>query len=338
MTSGGFPDLFVEGFLREFPEGADHLSDISIDGFTYRFRGWRTGPITIGNSERTHQREEGETVARIVRATLDGTADSVADAFGMEIEINLHAQGLPLHSQRVVALHMTAAGEVVPSFNIETSEIDDALISRVMTFCVGHDDIPIGRREGPWVGRLAAIADWGTTQRMLHARREDCGILMDPVLHKAIGRTASLDLMELLRRMPRPPGAASDGTWTREQLANQGVILSEAVRAVRIKEGLIHSTIKLCHDVEWSSGRAAVAARKIGSSHQIRLSRDIPESIIMGIAGKRVSRVIEHPWIGRDWIVDDCLDERRSPINRGLVLKVSHCPFVSADEFSEGIG
>jgi len=269
------------------------------------------GDLRIADAATLQQVAEGMRFAVLMNAIRQdpkAVAGAIEEA-SREIRTALAAQRIDLHSLHVHALSYVD-GRIIPTFAMEVTELDDGLMGSIETRSFQAIDPGPGNRD-PWTGNPINLEAWIERQGMLRRRRAETGILMDPVLHAMLDQPERDALLKHLR-------GGGTRAWPENDLDER---IDPRIRGRALKDGIVLAEIVLHDDARWNT------VTSTGQDAVILLTRDIPESAVLAMAGRPLRNVIDHPLIDPDWIITEAGTRMIAPSRRQVLIN-TRCGYV----------
>ena len=285
--------------------------------------------IPVGDADAEDQEKEGKRFYLILESLRKRSEENgrILDDLVQSTKAILEEAGVDLHRLTVRKIELEK-GLVIPTLEIEVTEIDDILMGVCVTRHVTPDHG--SRARGPGTATPGRLQKWASEQKLRRRMRKETGVLMDPVLHALLTQQARYDLMAALRKNPRSPYNIVSGQWSRQQLEQNDVKLHERITSVRVSAGRIYASVRLAEDVHWVS--APMPNRKPG----VRLDQPIPDTLSSAFVGRSLQSVIDHPLIDRDWRIVQVQNNDAIPIDAHHHLGTD-CSFVPVETVSDRI-
>lgn len=280
--------------------------------------------LPIGDADADDQEKEAKRFSRILKSLRSRAEENrrILDDLVQTTKDTLKDAGIDLHRLSVRKIELVK-GLVIPTLEIEVTEIDDILMGSFVTRHVTPDHG--SRARGPGTATPGRLLKWATEQKQRRTMRTDTGVLMDPLLHALLTDQARCDLMATLRKNPRSPHDMVSGQWSRQHLEQNEVEMHERISNVRVSAGRIYATIRLAEDVRWVS--APMPNRKPG----VRLDRPIPDTLAAAFVGRPLRSVVDHPLIDHEWRIVQVQNNDAIPMDAHRHLGTD-CSFVPVDD------
>ena len=285
--------------------------------------------IPVGDVDAKDQEREGKRFSLILKSLRGRTKENgrILDNLMQSTKVTLKDAGVDLHRLSVKKIELVK-GLVIPTLEIEVTEIDDILMGVLVTRHVTPDHG--SRARGPGTATPGRLQKWASEQKLRRRMRTETGVLMDPVLHALLTQQGRCDLITTLRKNPRSPYDMVSGQWSRQQLEQNDIELHERITSVRVSAGRIYASVRLAEDVRWIS--APMPNRKPG----VRLDQPVPETLSSAFVGRSLRSVIDHPLIDRDWRIVQVQNNDAIPIDAHHHLGTD-CSFVPVETGSDRI-
>lgn len=319
---------FARGLASASPEDLSMIDRISTRGPHHVLKGGIPPlypmNIPVGDADAEDQEKEGKRFHLILKSLRQRSEENgrILDDLFQSTKATLEEAGIDLHHLTVRKIGLEK-GLVIPTLEIEITEIDDILMGSFVTRHVTPDHG--SRTRGPGTATPGRLLKWASEQKQRRRMRATTGVLMDPLLHALLTDQARCDLMATLRKNPRSPHDMVSGQWSRQHLEQNEVEMHERITNVRVSAGRIYASIRLSEDVRWVS--APMPNRKPG----VRLDRPIPDTLAAAFVGRPLRSVVDHPLIDHEWRIVQVQNNDAIPMDAHRHLGTD-CSFVPVDD------
>lgn len=322
---------FAKGFVSAWPEGGRLIRKITTIGDRHYATGIGScigdASVAIGVAGRTAQEDEGRLAASMLKEICSSPESKLLEEFTNRVKSIAKQSSVDVHRTRVCSLMPTKDG-FAPTLEIEVSEIDDVLMSKIVTRRVNHEDMPSGRGD-IGAGPPITFIGWCSTQAKLRKMRSKTGLLIDPVLKSMLSEDDLEKLIAHLRKDPINGGHFVRSQWRNDDLSGNGIDIPSTIESVHPRDGVINAKIHLSPEIVWETKH-----RSLGWA-VVELKKTLPASVIQGLVGKRLCEVIDYPLFDREWKIRKV---KTSPLIalRGLEIHIA-CEPVPASSSLEGV-
>ena len=323
---------FAKGFASTWPEGGRFIRNITTIGDRHYVTGIGScignASVAIGVAGRTAQEDEGRLAASMLKEICSSPENTLLEEFTNRVKSIAKQSSVDVHQTRVCALMPTKHG-FAPTLEIEVSEIDDVLMSKITSHRVNHESMPAARGD-IGAGSPEKFMTWCSAQAKLRRMRSKTGLLIDPVLKSMLSEADLERLVAHLRKDPINRGHFVKSQWRNDDLRGNSIDIPSTIESVHPRDGIINAKIHLSPDVVWETKH-----RSLGWA-AIELKKTLPASVIQGLAGKRLCEVIDHPLFERTWKIRKI---KTSPLIalRGLEIHIACEPVPASSASLEGV-